>query len=87
MLIILIQLPKKKKNKEQIQNCLDDYLYILNYIKESKILKKNLKSYALIYLQIDILKFLFTNKEISYIKYKILKKFYKIKILFLRSRF
>ncbi|MGM9035708.1 glycosyltransferase family 2 protein, partial [Campylobacter jejuni] len=39
---------KRRKNKEKIQDCLDDYFYILKYIKENKILKENLKSYALI---------------------------------------
>ncbi|ENY6719434.1 hypothetical protein ACFZWW_000227 [Campylobacter jejuni] len=73
---------KRQKNKEKIQECLDDYFYILKYIKENKILKKNLKSYALIYLQIDILKFLFNNKKINYFKYKLLKKMYKIKLFF-----
>ncbi|HFN3419538.1 TPA: glycosyltransferase family 2 protein, partial [Campylobacter jejuni] len=29
---------KRRKNKEKIQDCLDDYLYILKYIKENKIL-------------------------------------------------
>ncbi|EAI6530934.1 glycosyltransferase family 2 protein, partial [Campylobacter jejuni] len=52
------------------------------YIKENKILKENLKSYVLIYLQIDILKFLFNNKKINYFKYKLLKKMYKIKLFF-----
>ncbi|EPT8590449.1 glycosyltransferase family 2 protein [Campylobacter jejuni] len=73
---------KRRKNKEKIQDCLDDYFYILKYIKENKILKENLKSYVLIYLQIDILKFLFNNKEINYFKYKLLKKMYKVKLFF-----
>ncbi|EAL8538193.1 glycosyltransferase family 2 protein, partial [Campylobacter jejuni] len=42
---------------------------------------------VLIYLQIDILKFLFNNKEINYFKYKLLKKFYKCKMLFLKLNF
>ncbi|EAJ0186792.1 glycosyltransferase family 2 protein, partial [Campylobacter jejuni] len=61
--------------------------YILKYIKENKILKENLKSYVLIYLQIDILKFLFNNKKINYFKYKLLKKIYKCKMLFLKLNF
>lgn len=73
---------KRQKNKEKIQECLDDYFYILKYIKENKILKENLKSYVLIYLQIDILKFLFNNKKINYFKYKLLKKICKIKLFF-----
>ncbi|EAH7309804.1 glycosyltransferase family 2 protein, partial [Campylobacter coli] len=52
-----------------------------------KILKENLKSYVLIYLQIDILKFLFNNKKINYFKYKLLKKIYKCKMLFLKLNF
>ncbi|EFN2859116.1 glycosyltransferase family 2 protein, partial [Campylobacter coli] len=32
---------KRQKNKEKIQECLDDYFYILKYIKENKILKEN----------------------------------------------
>ncbi|EAJ8745695.1 glycosyltransferase family 2 protein, partial [Campylobacter jejuni] len=78
---------KRRKNKEKIQDCLDDYLYILKYIKENKILKENLKSYVLIYLQIDILKFLFNNKEINYFKYKFLKKMYKVKLIFAKLFF
>ncbi|EAJ7432036.1 glycosyltransferase family 2 protein [Campylobacter coli] len=78
---------KKEKSDEQIQNCLEDYFYILKYTKESKNLKKNLKLYALIYLQIDILKFLFKNKKISYLKYKFLKKIYKFKIIFYKIIF
>ncbi|HFP7484503.1 TPA: glycosyltransferase family 2 protein, partial [Campylobacter jejuni] len=78
---------KRRKNKEKIQDCLDDYLYILKYIKENKILKENLKSYVLIYLQIDILKFLFNNKEINYFKYKFLKKLYKVKLIFAKLFF
>ncbi|XAK02906.1 glycosyltransferase family 2 protein [Campylobacter coli] len=73
---------KRQKSDKQIQNCLEDYFYILKYIKENKNLKNNLKLYALIYLQIDILKFLFKNKKISYFKYKFLKKIYKFKIIF-----
>ncbi|EAJ0599261.1 glycosyltransferase family 2 protein, partial [Campylobacter jejuni] len=43
--------------------------------------------YVLIYLQIDILKFLFNNKKINYFKYKLLKKIYKCKMLFLKLNF
>ncbi len=78
---------KRQKSDKQIQNCLEDYFYILKYIKENKNLKNNLRLYALIYLQIDILKFLFKNKKISYFKYKFLKKIYKIKIIFYKIIF